>query len=130
MATCRNQIGVKNLLLGLTDCNTGRVYPKRQHRLADNELPMMYLSEYENEVLPTGAVLQRRTARQIDMTVERPASIPLGVYQSGEVEIDMEMHSGEVYSGRGSFVGRQMSNGHQVAISISLYEFAEVLPAG
>lgn len=127
--TCANQIGLKNLSLTLTDCDTGNVYAQRIHNLGDTELPSMFLPDHENQMLPTGKVLRQRAAGQFDMTVERDDSIPLRVYQSGSVELIAEYHSGIVISISGVATGRNMSNGHQVQMSIGITEVTELLPA-
>jgi|SRR6478752_9057488 len=130
--TCENQVGVKNILLTFKDCDTDAVYGPISHKLATDALPTWRLCSYNNEALPHGYVKRVPTNPGVEINVIRDLRIPLAMYQGcSDVNIQVEYYNGLVYSAvKGTGIGEEKSDTHEVAMEIVFREIDELLPAG
>jgi hypothetical protein len=129
---CDNQVGVKNILLTFTDCDTDQKYGPISHELASDTLPTLRLCPYNNEALPGGYVKKIKGNSQIEVNVVRDLRIPLALYQGcAAVDIQLEYYNGLVYSAvGGGATGDESSDTHEVTLTVSFKEIDELLPAG
>jgi len=130
--TCTNQVGVKNILLTFKDCDTDAVYGPIAHVLATDTLPTWRLCSYNNEALPHGYVKRVPTNPGVEINVIRDLRIPLSMYQGcSDVNIQVEYYNGLVYSAaKGTGIGEEKSDTHEVAMEIVFREIDELLPNG
>lgn len=130
--TCENQVGVKNILLTFKDCDTDAVYGPIAHKLATDTLPTWRLCAYNNEALPHGYVKRVPTNPGVEINVIRDLRIPLSMYQGcSDVNIQVEYYNGLVYSAvKGTGIGEEKSDTHEVAMEIVFREIDELLPNG
>lgn len=129
--TCDNIIGVKNILISFTDCDTGAVVRNVSHKLSTEELPEIKTCEWVNTVLTHGYT--RRTAANAGMglSVIRDERVPLAYYQGcAALDIQIEYTNGLVYTGvGGSQTGDTRSDTHTVQLDVSFPTIDEMLPA-
>jgi hypothetical protein len=130
--TCDNQVGVKNILLTFTDCDTDAIYGPIAHTLATDTLPTWRLCAFNNEALPYGYVKRVPTNPEVEINVIRDVRIPLAMYQGcSDVNLQVEYYNGLVYSAaKGTGTGDEKSDTHEVAMTISFKEIDEMLPQG
>jgi len=130
MADCDNQIGVRNILIRFTDCDSNAVYGPFSHELAGSEQPTYRLCEFSNEALPGGYVRRTRGTNEISVMVIRNLGIPLALYQGcGSMDITIEHFNGMVITGlSGTSTGEESSDGHEVTLTASFKEIDELLP--
>ncbi len=128
--TCDNQVGVRNITMTFTDCDTGQVYPPLAHQLSGDEQPKYIFCEYDNEPLPGGYVRRNRSNNEMELTVIRHPGIPLALYQGcGAVSITNEHFNGRVVTGvNGTATGRNSSDGHEITITATFEVMDEYLP--
>lgn len=129
---CANQVGVKNIMIKFTDCETGQTFGPIKHELATEEIPKLRLCPYKNEMLPGGYVKRRVGQNEIEMNVIRDTRIPLSFYQGcAETDIQIEYFNGLVYSGvGGTNTGEERSDTHEVAMTMVFRTIDELLPSG
>lgn len=128
--SCDNIVGVKNILLTFTHCETGAVFSKVSHKLAGDELPKFMTSKKKNEDMTSGRFKQTEASPKADMTVLVEDGIPLSYYQ-GEAAIGMqvEMLSGRVYTGfGGGVVDAESSDTSEVTLGITFEDIDELVP--
>jgi len=132
MAACAAQVGVKNLLLTFTDCDTNQKYGPYAHQLATEELPMWRLCAYNNTALPGGYVKRSVSNDGVEMNVIRDLRVPLAMYQGcAGVDVQVEYHNGLVYSGvGGTGVGEEKSDTHEVKLDLVFRVIDELRPEG
>lgn len=130
--TCDNQIGVKNILLTFRDCETDEVFGPISHDLATDTLPTWRLCEWTNEAVPGGFVRRAQASQGVEINVIRDLRIPLALYQGcSDVTLQVEYFNGLVYSAvKGTGLGDDKSDTHEVAMNISFRTIDELLPAG
>jgi hypothetical protein len=134
--SCPNQVGVKNLTLGFTDCDgdsggIGNVAPLA-HVMSLDELPMYQVVPYKLEGLSGGRVKRTYENSKIELSVVRNLAVPLAYYQ-GRASIDYQCEhiNGSVMTGVGGFVtGQDTSDGNDVKLTIEFATIVEVLPPG
>lgn len=130
MANCNKTVGIKNILVKMTNCDTGEVIPQISHQLATEELPTWKVCTWKNDPLPGGFV--RRVASQAGLEIKliRDDRIPLAYYQGCATwDIQVEYVSGLVYTGTsGGVTGDTKSDSHQVDLNIVFDSIAEQLP--
>lgn len=129
---CENQVGVKNILLTFTDCDTGQVFGPISHELSSEDLPTIRTCGYNNTSLPGGFVKRQMTNAEIELKVIRDLRIPLAYYQGcSAVDIQIEYYNGLVYSAaKGAGTGDEKSDTHEVSLTVAFKEIDELLPAG
>jgi hypothetical protein len=130
--TCENNVGVKNILITMKDCDTDAVFGPIAHVLASDTLPTFRLCPYKNEALPYGYVSRKPTNPEVEISVIRDLRIPLALYQGcADVTLQVEMFNGLVYSAqKGTGTGEEKSDTHEVKMTISFLEIDEMLPDG
>lgn len=130
--SCDNMVGVKNIIISFTHCETGEVVKNISHKQANDELPTFRHCNWVNEAMTNG--FTRRTASNANMSfsVIRDKRIPLGWYQGcASVDVQIEMLSGIVYTGvAGSVTGEDGSDSHEVQMDVTFVELDEMLPDG
>lgn len=129
---CDNQVGVKNILITFTDCDTDQVYGPISHELATEDLPTIRTCAFNNEPMPGGYVKRQVSNAEIEMNVIRDLRIPLAYYQGcASVDVQIEYFNGLVYSAaQGTGTGDERSDTHEVTLTLSFREIDELLPAG
>lgn len=129
---CDNQVGVKNILLTFTDCDTDAVYGPISHQLSSEDLPTIRTCAYNNEPMPGGYVKRQVSNAEIELKVVRDLRIPLALYQGcAQVAVQIEYYNGLVYSAvDGTGTGDERSDTHEVTLTIAFREIDELLPAG
>jgi hypothetical protein len=127
--TCDNQVGVKNILLTFTDCDTGATYGPISHNLSSEDLPTWRLCAYNNDPLPHGYVKRQPSNPEVEIKVIRDLRIPLSMYQGcSDVNMQVEYYNGLVYSGaKGTGTGDEKSDTHEVTMTVSFREIDELL---
>ncbi len=127
---CEKQVGVRNIIMKITDCDTGTIYGPVAHELAGDDQPMYKLCPYNNEPLPGGYVKRNVANSEIAVSVIRHQGIPLAMYQGcGAIDITIEHFNGRVVTGiNGTATGDESSDGHEVAVAITYSEVDELLP--
>jgi hypothetical protein len=130
--TCENQLGVRNILIKFTDCDSGAVYGPISHELSGDTQPTYRLCDYANEPLPGGYVRRTRGNNEIVVPVVRNLGIPLAMYQGcGAIDLTIEHFNGMVVTGvNGTATGTDSSDGHEVTITATFKEVDELLPNG
>ena len=130
MAGCDNIHGVKNILLTLTNCETGQVYGPYSHELSSEDLPTWKPCTWTNEALPGGYVRRTAANASANISVIRDRRVPLALYQGcGSVDIQVEYENGNVFTGKGgSVVGDEQSDAHSVALDLVFRVLNELLP--
>jgi hypothetical protein len=130
--TCEKSVGVKNILITFTDCDTDAVYGPIAHLLATDTLPTWRLCPYNNTAQPYGYVKRAPVNCEVEINVIRDLRIPLAMYQGcSDVAIQVEYFNGLVISGvEGMGTGDTKSDMHEVPMTISFTEFDELLPNG
>lgn len=130
--TCENQIGVRNILLTFTDCNTGRVIRNVKHDLSTADLPTIRTSEWMNEQLTGGYIRRTHGNASMLLNVIRNIRIPLRYYQGdASIGIQIEYLNGLVYTARdGSTIGEERSDTHDVPLELNYKEIFELMPQG
>lgn len=129
---CDNQVGVKNIMLKFTDCDTGAVWGPISHQLAGDDLPTLRLCKHTNEALPGGFIKRSISNESMEMRIVRDLRIPLSMYQGcSNVDAQIEYYNGLVYSGtKGTGTGDESSDTHEVAMTIVFRDIDELLPVG
>lgn len=129
---CENLVGIKNILLTFTNCDTGEVLGPISHQLATEDMPTIRACGFTNEALPGGFVKRSLSNAQMEMNVIRDLRIPLAYYQGcAAVDTQIEYMNGLVYTGlNGSATGDDSSDGHEVTTTLTYKELDELLPAG
>ncbi|MGL5733450.1 MAG: hypothetical protein ACRCYS_01180 [Beijerinckiaceae bacterium] len=130
--TCDNQLGVRNILIKFTDCDSGAVFGPINHELSGDTQPTYRLCDYANEPLPGGYVRRTRGNNEISVMVVRNLGIPLAMYQGcGAIDLTIEHFNGMVITGvNGTSTGTDSSDGHEVTITATFKEVDELLPNG
>lgn len=128
---CENQIGVKNILISFTDCDTGQIIRKVSHKLSNEDLPQVKTCGYTNEPLPGGYIRRIHANASILLNVIRSVRIPLSYYQGcASIDIQVEYLNGLIYTGvGGSVTGDETSDTHDVPMQLSFRVLEETLPA-
>lgn len=130
MADCDNQVGIRNILIRFTDCDTDQVIGPLSHELAGADQPSYRFCEFSNEALPGGYVRRVRGTNEISMMVIRNLGVPLAYYQGcGAIDVTIEHYNGLVITGlSGTSTGEESSDGHEVTITASFRDIDELLP--
>lgn len=129
---CDNQVGVKNVVLTLRDCDTDEEYGPIAHELADDTQPVYRLCRFTNEELSGGYIQRTLASPSIEVNIIRNLGIPLAMYQGcASVDVQVEHFNGLVYSATaGSATGEETSDGHAVTMTLIFKEIDEMLPDG
>jgi Phage tail tube protein len=129
---CPKLLGVKNIPIKFTNCNTGQVLGPYIHKLSGDELPQFRTYPFASEALPNGYSRQFQRSAKIMMKIQRDPRIPLSWYQGAAVlDIQVEMESGHVYTGEGgTIIGEPTSDSLEIEIEASFEGIDELLPDG
>lgn len=129
---CENQVGVKNILLTFTDCDTDETFGPISHELSSEDLPTWRLCPYNNSILPGGFVKRQKGNDEVELKVIRDLRIPLALYQGcADVKLQVEYYNGLVYSAiNGTGTGDEKSDTHEVTMTLAFRLIDELLPAG
>lgn len=129
---CEGQVGVKNIMLKFTECETGVTFGPISHQLSGDDLPKIRMCKYANEALPGGYVKRSLGNDSIEMTIVRDLRIPLAMYQGcSQVDVQIEYFNGLVYSAvTGTGTGDDSSDTHEVTMTLVYKEIDELLPVG
>lgn len=130
--TCENVVGVKNILMTFTDCQSGRVIGPYSHELATEELPMWRPCTYVSEAMTQGYVKKTANNASAEISVIRNLAVPLAWYQGcASIDIQVEYENGLVYTGtKGTTIGEEKSDSHEVSMEITFRQLDELLPDG
>lgn len=130
--SCPSIVGVKNILLTFTNCETGAVLGPIVHELAKEELPQWRSYEYKQEMLPGGYVRRHHISPEVDMTVIRDLRVPLTYYQGkAALDVQVEYDNGLVYTGTsGGVLGDDKSDTHEAPLKVAFRQLTELLPPG
>lgn len=129
---CENHVGVKNILISFTDCDTGQTVTSLSHKLAvADEFPTFKTCTRISEALTEGYI--RVTAGNATMTLNviRNIQIPLAWYQGcAALDVQVEFVNGLVYSARGgTVVDADESDSHGVTMALVFKEIDERRPS-
>lgn len=129
---CENLVGVKNILLTFTDCDSDEVVGPIKHELAGEDLPTWRNCAWTSENLPGGYVRRTTASALLTINVIRDTRIPLSWYQGcASVDVQVEMLNGIVQTGlSGAVTGDDQSDLHEVAMNVTFKTVDELLPAG
>jgi len=129
---CENVLGVKNILITFTNCETGQVTGPISHKLAKDDLPMWRLYEFKSEKLPGGYIKKHHISPECKMNVIRSLRMPLIDYQGrSSLALQVEYENGLVYTGvSGGVTGEELSDSHEVMLDIAFRQLSELLPPG
>lgn len=130
--SCEQIVGVKNIFIVFTNCDTKQVTPPISHKLAKDELPKWRLFDKTYEKLPGGYAKMRQAQYECDMNIIRDLRMPLADYQGrSQLDIQIEMENGLVYTGKvGTFTGDELSDTHEVMLKVVFKLATELLPPG
>lgn len=137
MGTCQNQVGVRNLTLGFTNCDqsqgtgAGSIAP-RTHVMAKDQLPSYMVLGYKLVGTTNGRAKRQYQNATLKVDVSRDLTIPLAYYQGGAaIDYQCEHLSGAVITGTSGYVvGAADSDGDTVTMNIEFAILEELLPAG
>lgn len=121
MAQCSEQIGVRNIKISFTDCDSNESINNVAHELATDALPEWRLCSYNNEPLPGGYVRRVKSNSGVTIIVRRDQRIPLEWYQGcAAVDIQVEYFNGQVITGiNGTPTGDTRSDTYEVELDVS-----------
>lgn len=130
--SCDNLVGVKNILLTFTNCDTGQTFGPYAHELATEDLPQWKLCPFTNEALSHGYVRRQSANAQVIMNVIRDLRLPLAYYQGcAAVDVQVEYDNGLVYTGKsGTATGDEQSDTHMCNMTLIYKTLDELLPVG
>jgi hypothetical protein len=132
--SCESIVGVKNIVITFTNCDTGQVIGPVSHKLSGDELPKFRMFDRVYSDLPGGYVKMKQDSFKIEIKVIRSRRIPLADYQGrSSIDIQVEMEDGLVYTGiSGGNKTEESSDAHEVSLMISFREgnASELLPPG
>lgn len=134
MAGCNATVGVRNIMLKFTNCNTGTVIGPIACDLADEKLPMIRASTHNSEPLPGGYTRVTYSSANMKFNVIRDLRIPILYYQDpsvASIDCQIEFINGLVYTAIGGSVsGKEDSDTHEVMLDLNYDKIDELLPAG
>lgn len=130
--SCDSQIGIKNILITFTDCDTGDVVRNVSHKPSTEDLPQIRACGWTNTALTYGYTRRSASNASLTMNVIRDTRIPLAWYQGcAQLDIQIEYLNGLIYTGvGGSVTGDQRSDTHDIQLEVSYEVIDELLPAG
>lgn len=129
---CDSHVGVKNILISFTDCDTGQRVTSLSHKLAvADEFPTFKTCTRMNETLTEGYIRVKAGNATMTINVIRNVQIPLSWYQGcASLDIQVEFLNGLVYSARdGTVVDADNSDSHGVTMSLVFKEIDERRPS-
>jgi len=132
MAACDNLVGVKNILLSFTNCDTGQEIKNRSHLLATEEIPKWRIVNYKAEPLAGGYTRRHQAPPAAEIKVIRDLAIPLSWYQgAASISLQVEMENGLVYTAEaGTVTGDDKSDSHEINLPLTYKKINEYMPAG
>lgn len=130
--SCENMVGVKNIIISFTNCDTGETVKNISHKQANDELPTFRACAWVNEPMTNGFTMRTASNANMQFSVIRDKRIPIAWYQGcASIDVQIEMLSGIVYTGVGGSVsGEDGSDSHEVAVDATFVELDEMLPEG
>lgn len=130
MATCDNQVGVKNILISFLNCDTGQTITSVSHKLANgDELPTAKICNYTLTPRTAGRVTRSEDNSSLTMNVIRDNRVPLSWYQGcAKIDVQIEWFDGIVWTAtNGSVVDAAESDGHDVTVTAIFDSIDELL---
>lgn len=130
--SCDKIVGVKNIVLTFTDCETGETIGPISHKQANEDLPTWKTCEWENEAMTNGYSKRTASNAGAEFSVIRDLRVPLAWYQGcASLAVQIEYTNGLVYTGvDGTIAGAEKSDTHEVALDVTFQTVDELLPAG
>jgi hypothetical protein len=130
MATCLQQVGVKNIMISFKNCDTGEEVRNLSHKLATDELPKVRTCESKNEALPGGFSKRSADFSSMMLNVIRDRQLPISYYQGcAAVDIQIEYFNGNVVTGvNGAVTNDDKSDMHEVEMEVVFESIDELLP--
>lgn len=132
MAGCNKIVGIKNILMTFTNCETGERVGPIAHELATDEDPKIRSHEWTQEDLKGGYTKRKHHNPFMELKVIRDPRIPLKDYQGrSAIDLQIEYIMGYVYTGvDGGVTGDPSSDTYEADMKISFAEVHELLPPG
>ena len=130
--SCDNVVGVKNIMIKFTNCETGAIIGPIAHDMAKDDLPTWRLYPFKIEELPGGYIIKHHSSSKGEMEVIRDLRVPMVDYQGrSQIDLQVEYENGLVYTGTtGGVQGEEMTDTHGVKLSMSFKSLSELLPPG
>lgn len=129
--SCQDQIGVKNISISFTDCDSGNEAGPYAHVLSDDgALPEIVACTAKNTELTDGKVKRARTNAGINISVQPLRSVPLAFYQGcASIDIQLEYYDGTVITGKdGNVIDAGGSTYEKADMNIRFKEIDEMRP--
>lgn len=132
MTACDRTIGVKQILLAFTDCDTGQKYGPFAHKQGDEELPVWRLVDFVNEEVPGGWVERKQRSMYGEFTVNKDPRLPSSFYQGkAAISGQIEYRDGRVITfDEAAVAGDDASDLRKFKMRIVSPLIDELLPAG
>lgn len=128
---CENLVGVKNISISFTNCETEEVIRSISHKLATDALPSWRTCAFSNEMMPNGYTKRSSDSAGVELNIVRDLRIPLSYYQGcATLDIQVEYENGIVMTGlQGGVLGNEKSDTHEVSMDVAFRTLDELLPA-
>jgi hypothetical protein len=129
---CDKIIGVKNISITFTVCETGQVLGPLSHKQATDDLPMIRFATFKNEPLKHGYSKRISDNAMVEIKVIVDERIPTKYYQGdAEIKLQIEYENGRVVTGeRGTVTGDDKTDTFEATMSITYPKLEELLPPG
>ena len=130
--SCNKIVGIKNILLTFTNCDSGQVVGPIAHELSTDEEPKIRSYEWTQEDLKGGFTKRKHHNPFIEIKVIRDPRVPLKDYQGrSQIDLQVEYVAGYVYTGsEGGVTGDPSSDTYGADMKISFPRVDELLPPG
>lgn len=123
---CPEYVGVKNITMTFTNCDTGERRGPMAHDIADDTNPEIKECSYTTEAMSGGRVKKTKSNARINVTVIPERGIPLAWYQGcASIDIQIEYYDGRIVTGIGGAVetgDSDTSNFESVAVNMVFKE--------
>lgn len=130
---CEGIIGVKNILLTFTHCDSGQTVKNLSHALSSDEIPQVRTVPFKSEAIPGGYTRRHSSYCRINMKVIVNRGLHLSWYQgAASVDVQIEYEDGRVLTGTGGTVsGEETSDMHEANMQLTFRGgVTELLPDG
>lgn len=130
--SCENMVGVKNIIISFTNCDSGETIKNISHKQSNDEMPTFRACAWVNTPMTNGFTSRAASNAGMVFSVIRDKRIPLSWYQGcASIDVQIELLSGIVYTGVGGSVsGEDGSDSHEVSVDVTFVELDEMLPDG
>ncbi|MGL5736569.1 MAG: hypothetical protein ACRCYS_17030 [Beijerinckiaceae bacterium] len=129
---CDKIIGVKNLMLTFTVCETGQVLGPISHKLATDDLPNIRFTNFKNEPLRHGYSKRIADNATVEVKPIGDERIQSRYYQGdAEIKLQIEYENGRVVTGeKGTVTGDEKTDTFEYSMMIVFPTLEELLPPG